>query len=74
MDSKTTIEISDTGPGISKRDQKRIFDPFYTTKEEGTGLGLYVAKQLVENHAGKISVASIPGKGTTFTLQFRTVD
>ena len=65
------IKIQDTGPGITKEDQKKIFEPFYTTKKEGTGLGLYITKQLVERNNGKIALTSKPGQGSTFKLEFK---
>lgn len=65
------ITVSDNGPGINERQLKQIFEPFYTTKEEGTGLGLYITKQLVEKNGGKISVKSRLGEGTTFYLEFK---
>ena len=70
---KIAIEISDNGAGISEENLTRIFDPFFTTKEsgKGTGLGLYITKQLVERNGGKISVKSKPGKGTCFRLEFK---
>lgn len=64
------IEISDTGPGISKDVVNRIFDPFFTTKKanEGTGLGLSISYSIIERLGGTIQVASQEGKGTTFTI------
>jgi len=63
--------ITDTGTGIPKDELKHIFTPFYTKKEkEGTGLGLYIVKSLVEQNSGKITVESEVGKGTTFWLEF----
>ncbi|MFH1800208.1 MAG: HAMP domain-containing sensor histidine kinase [Candidatus Omnitrophota bacterium] len=64
------ITIQDTGPGISKDQLQHIFEPFYTTKASGTGLGLYVVKQLVEKNGGKVEVSSKEGRGTTFSLIF----
>lgn len=64
------ILIRDTGPGIPADRLKQIFDPFYTTKEEGTGLGLYITKQLVERNGGRITVKSQLEKGTEFSLEF----
>ena len=58
------ICFEDQGIGISEADQKRIFDPFFTTRDEGTGLGLSVVNQIVENHHGKIEIESKPGEGT----------
>ena len=64
--------IKDTGPGIPKEYLSKIYDPFFTTKEQGkgTGLGLNIVHQLVEKHGGKIDVSSIEGRGTTFSLTF----
>ena len=70
---KVQVEIEDTGEGISSRDLEQIFDPFFTTKEpgKGTGLGLFIVKQIVEKNNGEISVKSREGKGTVFTLLFK---
>ena len=65
------IRVSDTGPGIPPDKLNDIFKPFFTTKSSGTGLGLYVTKQLIERNRGKISVESQLGQGTTFILDFR---
>lgn len=64
------IQVADTGTGISEETMARIFEPFYTTKApgEGTGLGLFITKQIVEALGGRIEVASKAGKGTTFTI------
>ena len=65
------IRIADTGIGIDEEDQRRIFEPFFTTKEEeghGTGLGLSVAYGIIQNHDGRITVDSAPGKGATFVI------
>jgi signal transduction histidine kinase len=69
-----TIVVHDTGIGIPKDQQTRIFDKFYqagiTTRgvREGTGLGLAITRHLVERHRGTISVASEPGRGSSFTF------
>jgi signal transduction histidine kinase len=63
-----TVVIADTGCGIPREHLRRIFEPFYTTKENGIGLGLSVTKSIVEGHRGKIGVESIEGEGTTFTV------
>ena len=68
--SGVIITIQDTGFGIPKEQLVRIFEPFYTTKASGTGLGLYVVKQLVEKNGGRVEVLSKKGLGTTFTLIF----
>ena len=62
------IEIEDTGHGIPKEELPRIFDPFYTTKKTGTGLGLSLAHRIVENHGGTLSVKNTGGSGTTFRI------
>jgi len=67
---KIHIEISDNGCGISPDDMKRIFEPFFSTKANGTGLGLAVSYGIVENHHGDIHLFSEPGKGTRFIIEF----
>ncbi len=62
------IMISDNGSGINEKDIKRIFDPYFTTKPNGTGLGLTTAYTILKNHGGFITVDSEVEKGTTFTL------
>ncbi len=63
-----TVSIADNGPGISPENLKNIFRPFFTTKGHGTGLGLSLARRIVEDHAGHIEVTSTPGQGTTFVV------
>ena len=62
------ISIADTGPGIAKENLEKIFQPFYTTKHDGTGLGLPIAKRIITAHKGRIQVESFPG-GTVFTVE-----
>jgi len=62
------IKVSDTGSGIGKKDLALIFDPYFTTKSTGTGLGLAIVHNIIEAHDGKITVQSLPGKGTVFTV------
>ncbi len=62
------IEIRDTGPGISAEDMDRIFTPFYSTKTQGSGLGLATCQKIVNNHNGFLKVSSKPGEGTTFAV------
>ncbi len=61
-------QIADTGVGISKKDIPKIFDAYYTTKEEGSGLGLMIAYQIIGEHGGKIEIESKLGKGTVVTV------
>lgn len=63
------LKITDTGPGISKEVQEKIFDPFYTTRKEGTGLGLAVVMAIARAHKGEVLLESVAGKGTCFTLE-----
>jgi two-component system sensor histidine kinase HydH len=65
LDGWVTIEISDTGSGISAQNKQRIFEPYFTTKEDGTGLGLAMSAQIIEDHHGQIEISSEPGNGTT---------
>ena len=62
------IEVSDNGRGIAADHLPNIFRPFFTTKGEGTGLGLSLARRIVEDHQGRIDVTSTVGKGTTFAV------
>lgn len=62
------ITVQDTGQGIDSQSLVHIFDPFYTTKETGTGLGLAVAHRILQNHGGRIDVIGLPGEGTSVVL------
>jgi two-component system, NtrC family, sensor histidine kinase PilS len=62
------VTISDTGEGIAVSDLSHLFEPFFSTKEEGTGLGLALVHRIIQEHGGEIDVRSSPGLGTTFTL------
>jgi signal transduction histidine kinase len=60
--------IQDTGVGMEAEVLKRLFDPFYTTREGGTGLGLFISNKLIRRHNGHIRVKSTPGRGSSFTI------
>jgi signal transduction histidine kinase len=64
-----TIAVADTGCGISADELEKVFSPFYTTKEKGSGLGLAVAAKIVEGHRGRIEAESTPGHGSVFRIR-----
>jgi signal transduction histidine kinase len=68
----TEFVFADTGIGMPKETLEKIWSPLFTTKAKGMGFGLPITKRLVEAHGGSISVASAPGKGTTFTVTVPT--
>jgi signal transduction histidine kinase len=67
-DGSVVIEIADTGSGLTKEECERLFTPYYTTKQHGTGLGLAVVQSVISDHGGTISVESESGVGTTFRI------
>jgi signal transduction histidine kinase len=69
-DNKVILEISDTGVGIPEEISDQIFIPFFTTKDNGSGIGLSLAQQIMRLHGGSISVQSEANKETVFTLKF----
>lgn len=64
------ISITDTGVGIEKNNLHKIFEPYFTSKEKGTGIGLSTVEKIISEHNGTIDVESIPGEGTTFFIKF----
>lgn len=66
--------IRDTGPGIPPEIEREIFKPFFSTKPEGTGLGLCIAQRIVSNHGGRIEIASRPGRGTCVSIRLPCAD
>jgi signal transduction histidine kinase len=68
------IDVSDSGPGIPPAEAGRIFDPFFTTKQLGSGLGLFIARRIVDDHAGTIHAAARPGGGCVFTIRLPAYD
>ncbi len=69
-DGFTTISVSDNGPGITARQIENIFIPFYTTKKDGSGIGLSLSRQILRMHKGSLEVRSEEGKGAVFTMKF----
>jgi signal transduction histidine kinase len=67
-DSTTWFEVRDNGAGISPELLPRVFDPFVTTKDHGSGLGLSISNEIVQMHKGRISVTSEHGKGSCFRV------
>jgi signal transduction histidine kinase len=67
-DSRLVIDVSDNGPGVPLEDVDRLFSPFYTTKPNGTGLGLPVAQQIVLRHGGVIMVGPNSPRGAVFSV------
>ncbi|NNM67983.1 MAG: hypothetical protein HKM06_08245 [Spirochaetales bacterium] len=64
------VMITDTGVGISEEHLEKIFEPYFTTKDFGSGLGLTLVYKIIKEHGGEIRVSSKPGSGTTVTIQF----
>lgn len=63
------VTVRDTGPGIDPHDEPKMFEPCYTTKEDGSGLGLWIVRQIAVAHGGAVSVANAPAGGAIFTLE-----
>lgn len=72
--SHVMLEVSDDGPGMDARTRSMVFDPFFTSKEGGHGLGLSAVLGIVRSHGGAVRVASTPGEGTTFTVLFPVME
>jgi signal transduction histidine kinase len=67
-DGGALISVEDSGPGVEPENVKRIFETFFTTKAEGTGMGLSICRAIVESHGGRITVASAVPKGSVFKV------
>jgi signal transduction histidine kinase len=65
------ICVSDNGPGISKENLEEIFIPFFTTRENGSGIGLSISKQILGAHGGSLKARSIPDRETVFCMSFQ---
>jgi len=66
---RLVLEVRDTGPGMDAATLDKIFEPYFSTKPAGTGLGLPIARKVIEDHGGSIRLASAPGEGTTVTIE-----
>ncbi len=73
-DGTCVITVADTGPGIAPEQRERLFTPFFTTKQNGTGLGLAVSWGIIRNHGGTIQVISAPGSGARFVVTLLAVE
>jgi signal transduction histidine kinase len=62
------IEVEDDGPGIPPEVQARLFEPFFSTKPHGSGLGLPISARIIEHHGGALDFNTSPGEGTTFRI------
>ena len=67
---RLVVAVRDDGEGMSAETREKVFTPFFTTREEGTGLGLPLVRRIVEQHGGSVEISSTPGEGTTVTLVF----
>jgi signal transduction histidine kinase len=67
---RAVIKVSDNGTGIVEEAMDKIFVPFFTTKKDGSGIGLSLSREIMRQHGGTLSVYSSPGEQTTFTLRF----
>jgi signal transduction histidine kinase len=67
-DEEVILSVEDSGLGISEEDLPKIFEPYFTTKDNGTGLGLTITFKIVREHGGEITVSSRPGQGSTFAI------
>ena len=68
-DNRVRVVVSDTGCGIAPEDIGRVFDPYFTTKPDGTGLGMAMSAKIIEEHGGEITLESQPGQGTSVTVE-----
>ena len=71
-DGKLVVQVRDDGCGLAPEVQAKLFRPYYTTKKHGTGLGLFVIRQIVQAHRGTVTVQSAMGAGATFTVELPT--
>ncbi len=69
-DRVISVRLSDSGPGMDENMLSKIFNPYFTTKAKGSGLGLTIVRRVMRDHGGEVRVESVPNQGTTFTLNF----
>ena len=72
--SRARLDVCDTGPGIPKADRERVFEMFYTTRPQGTGLGLFLARAAIEKNGGTLTVAGPEGEGARLRMEFPLAD
>ena len=73
-DGMVAIQVTDTGIGIAPEDLIRIYDPFFTTKSKGLGLGLAICYEIIERHQGTLDATSQVGQGSTFTIRLPVIE
>ena len=69
-DGRVAIAVADNGPGIAPDQREKIFVPFFTTRRQGTGIGLTLVRQIAIAHGATVDVSTTPGGGATVTLRF----
>jgi signal transduction histidine kinase len=73
-DTHVKISFNDTGGGISAENLSRVFEPYFTTKSGGSGLGLLIVRRIVREHGGELAIESSEGKGLTLTIRLPFLD
>ena len=72
-DKCVEIDVEDNGGGVDPANEERVFEVFFSTKDQGTGLGLGIARRIVEEHGGELSLENHPGKGARFVVRLPKV-
>ena len=73
VDGGLEVRVGDTGEGIAREDLGHVFEPFFSTKLDGSGLGLALVHRIMQEHGGEVQVESAPGAGSIFTLRFPAI-
>jgi signal transduction histidine kinase len=73
-DTHVKVSFTDTGGGISAENLSRVFEPYFTSKSGGSGLGLLIVRRIVREHGGELAIESAEGKGVTLTVRLPLVD